>query len=299
MHQHLRGIVLKIIALMLFALMDAFLKQLSYTYSPIQVTFFRGIAALPFISMMVIWKGAIPDLKTPYWRLHLTRGVLGVIMLISFIYAFSEMKFADVYAIYYAAPLLVTALSVIILKESVGKHRWLAIAIGMTTVLIMMRPDINGFSWPAMAALLSTILYAVLVIIMKVLHKHASTVIQSFYFTLAVAVGAGLCSIASWHPLQWSDAWLIIGLGLNGAAAQYVMTEAYRQSPASLLAPYEYTALIWGIGFGFLFWREIPTLGMMLGAIVVALTGLYILYRERLHANKGDVVIHPPEIDKA
>ncbi len=298
MHENTRGILLKLLAIAIFALMDAFLKQLSYHYSPIQVVFLRGLMALPFVTAMLFWQGAVPQLKTRYWPLHLLRGVFGVAMLMAFIYSFSKMNLADVYAIYYASPLFVTLLSIVFLKERVGRHRWIAIFIGMLTVIFMMKPGSGSISWPALAALFSTVTYAVLIIIMKVLHRHESTIIQAFYFTLAITCGAGLLTIPSWQALQWTDAWLLFGLGFTGASAQFIMTEAYRHAQASLLTPYEYSALIWGITFGFIFWREIPTPSMLIGACVVAATGLYIWHRERQHEKFGEKIIHPPAIDK-
>jgi drug/metabolite transporter (DMT)-like permease len=298
MTEHSKGILLKVLALALFALMDVILKQLSDNYGSFQVAFFRGITALPVVFVILQWQGGVAKLKTPQWRLHLVRGVLGVSMLSAIIYAFSQMKLADAYAIFYAAPLFVTLLSVFILKEHVGRHRWMALAIGMVGVMIMLNPGNASFSLAALACLYGTVAYAGLVIIMKILHRTESTAVQAFYFTLSITVGAGLLAIFNWQPVRLEDAWLLLGLGVSAASAQYVMTDAYGRAPASLLAPYEYTAMIWGLLFGFMFWREVPTLVMVFGAIIVGSSGLYILYRERVHARRGEVITHPPEIDK-
>ena len=141
MHENTRGILLKLLAIAIFALMDAFLKQLSYHYSPVQVVFLRGLTAMPFVTALLFWQGAVSQLKTRHWPLHLVRGVLGVAMLMAFIYSFSEMNLADVYAIYYASPLFVTLFSIFFLNERVGRHRWIAIGIGMLTVIFMMKPS--------------------------------------------------------------------------------------------------------------------------------------------------------------
>jgi drug/metabolite transporter (DMT)-like permease len=279
--------------------MDVILKQLTDHYSSFQVAFFRGITALPVVYALLMHQGGLTNLHTRQWKLHLLRGVLGVSMLITLIYAFANMKLADAYAIFYAAPLFVTLLSVLVLKEKVGRHRWFALFIGLSGVFIMLKPGDANVSLAALACLYATLCYAVLIIIMKILHRTETTATQAFYFTLSITIGAGLLALFDWRPFHLEDIWLLIALGITAALAQFILTDAYRRAPASLLAPYEYTAMLWGLFFGFLFWREIPTPIMLVGAAIVGLTGLYILYRERLHTKEGgDEVLHPPEIHK-
>jgi len=116
--------------------------------------------------------------------------------------------------------------------------------------------------------------------------------VQSFYFTLSITVGAGLMAFLDWQAVRAEDYWIFLTLGVTAALAQYVMTAAYKTAPASALAPFEYTAMIWALLFGYLFWAELPSQSMVIGAIVVAATGLYILYRERLHQSDTDPTLN-------
>ena len=185
------------------------MKQLSYNYGSFQVAFFRGITALPFVYVLLHSQGGLGTLKTTRWGLHLVRGVLGVTMLSSIIYAFSEMKLADAYAIFYSAPLFVTLLSVFILKEHVGRHRWAALGVGFCAVIFMLKPGSAGFSLAALACLLATLIYAILIIIMKILHKTETTAVQAFYFTLSITIGAAAMAVNNWQPIRIEDAWLL------------------------------------------------------------------------------------------
>lgn len=278
-----RGIALKLAAILCFAIMDACLKTLSADYGSFQVTFFRGLTALPFVIALIAYKGAWGELKTTQWRFHLLRSVLAVSMLSAVIYAFSQMPLADAYTIFYASPLFVTVLSIVWLKERVGWHRWAALAIGFMAVISMFRPSGLGLSLATMAALYCAFTYSVLVIILKLMHEKESTLSLTFYFTLGLTVGAGLLSFAGWKPLNLADLGLLLLLGLAGAMAQLLMTEAYRNAPASALAPFEYSSLIWVIWLGWLLWGDVPTLSLLVTAGILILTGLYIMHRENLH----------------
>ena len=292
-----RGITLKLAAIASFAVMDACLKTLSADYGSFQVTFFRGLAALPFVIGLLAYKGAWRELKTTQWRFHVVRSVLAVSMLSAIIYAFSEMPLAEAYTIFYASPLFVTVLSIIWLKEQVGWHRWAALAVGFVAVISMFRPSGLGLSWATMAALYCTFIYSVLVIILKLMHEKESTLSLTFYFTLGLTVGAGILSYFDWQPINLDDIGLLILLGLAGAVAQLLMTEAYRNAPASALAPFEYSSLIWVIWLGWILWGDVPTLSLLSTAGILILTGLYIMHRENLHQAelKKHIQIPPAE----
>ncbi len=278
-----RGILIKMLAIGFFAVMDALMKELTGYYGNFQVTFFRGLVAMPFVLILIAYKGNWSTLKTSQIKLHLIRAVLAVTMLASFVYAFAHMPLADAYAIFFAAPLFVTFLSIVILKETVGWHRWLALLVGLGGVMFILKPGSAEFSLASMICLLATISYAFVMILVKLLSKHDSVLTMSFYFTLAVIVGGGVMAIPDWQPVRLQDSWLLLGLGISGASAQLLMTQAYHMAPASRLAPFEYTSMIWALLIGWVFFQELPTPHMMIGAAIVAMTGLYILHRERVH----------------
>ena len=281
-----RGIALKVAAIAAFAVMDACLKTLSADYGSFQVTFFRGVAALPFVIALVTWKGAWGELKTAQWGLHIVRSLLAISMLAAIVFAFRALPLADAYTIFYAAPMFVTLLSIVWLKERVGWHRWAAILVGFIAVLSLFQPAGLGFSWATMACLYSTVVYAVLVIVLKLMHRKESTLSLTFYFTLGMTLGSAGLSMIDWQPIQVDDIGVLLLLGLSGAVAQLLLTEAYRLAPASALAPFEYSSLIWAIGLGWMLWDDIPSSTTLLTAGVLIATGLYILHRENMHQKK-------------
>ena len=278
-----RGISIKVAAIAAFAVMDACLKTLSADYGSFQVTFFRGLTALPFVIALVTYKGAWGQMKTTQWGLHILRSILAVSMLAAIVFAFRALPLADAYTIFYAAPLFVTLLSIVWLKEQVGWHRWAALLVGFIAVLSLFQPAGLGFSWAAMACLYSTLVYAVLVIILKIMHRKESTLSLSLYFTLGMTLGSAGFSFIDWQPLHASDIGVLLLLGLSGATAQVLLTEAYRLAPASALAPFEYSSLIWAIWIGWALWDDIPSSTTVMTAVILILTGLYILHRENKH----------------
>lgn len=289
--------MIKIAAIGAFAIMDTCLKILSESYGAFQVTFFRGVAALPFVIALVAWKGSLAELKTNLWYQHLLRSVLAISMLAAIVYAFRIMPLADAYSIFYAAPIFVTLLSIYWLKEVVGWHRWGALVIGMGAVLFMFQPSGVGFNWAVAACLYSTFIYAVLVIMLKVMSKTDSTLSLTFYFTLFLSVGAAALAITDWQPFQPKDILLIILLGFSGAIAQLLITEAYSLAPASSLAPFEYSSIVWAIAIGWLIWGDIPGGVMLTSSSILVLTGIYILHREKLHHSEPTPVVLTPSSD--
>ncbi len=281
---------LKAIAAMLgavgsFALMDAMLKQLSGHYSPAQVTCVRALASLPFVLAAVAWSGAWADLRPRNWRMHLVRGVLGLLMLVTFIHALQRLSLADTYAIYMAAPLLVAALSVPMFGDRVPARRWLAIAFGFAGVLVVLRPSGEGFTTLGGAiAAISALCYALNVLTIRVLGRTDSSRAMVVWYLGLLALGGGLWALPDWRPIA-SEHWLVVaGIGLTGASGQYLFTEAFRRAQPSVVIPFEYTAILWAIGLDFAFWQTLPTAFVLTGAAFVIASGLYVVYDERREA---------------
>ncbi len=273
------------IAVLAFAVMDATLKQLGQGYPPIQVACLRGWASLPFLLAAVAWTRSWRNLKPVRWQLHVARGLLSVGMLYLFIYSLRTLSLSSAYAIVLCAPLLITALSVPILKENADMKRWLAIAVGLGGVLIMLRPDLEDtIKLGALAAFAAAVCYALGAILIKLGTNTESTLGMSLSFILIVAVVATLLAQSVWIPVRTDDWPLIALLGVAGAMGQYFMIEAYRSAPATVVAPFDYTALLWSGLIDWMVWNALPNAGMMMGGAIVVATGLYLIYRERVAA---------------
>lgn len=280
-----RAIVLMLAAVGLFALMDAGLKLLTMHYPPFQVATLRGASSLPFVLAWALATTGVKPLLRVRWPLHLLRGVLGIAMMAGFVYALRTLPLTTAYSIFFVAPLLITALSVPFLGEHVGPRRWIAIAVGLLGVLVVLRPSGEGMlSIAGLAVLLAALGYSVSAITVRVLARTDSTQAMVVWLMAMMALGAGTLAWSSWVPLRSEDWWVILGVGVGGALGQYAITEAFRLGEASLIAPLEYTALVWGVGLDLALWGVLPDAITWLGAAIIVASGLYLLRRERVHA---------------
>ena len=280
--------LLMLLSVLLFSLMDAGLKTLSSHYPAVQVATLRALSSLPLVLAWALWSVGWRPLVRVRWALHLLRGVLGVVMMASFVYALARLPLSTAYSIFFVAPLLITALSVPILGERVGPRRWAAIAIGLLGVLVVLRPTGAGMLTTAgFAVLLAALGYAVSAITVRVLARTDTTQAITFWLLALMALGAGALAWPQWVPLRAEHAWIIGGIGIAGAIGQYAITEAFRLGEASLIAPLEYTALIWGVALDLALWGVLPDAVTWVGAAIIIVSGLYLIRRERVHAEAG------------
>ncbi len=279
-----RAALFMLAAVGMFALMDAGLKLLTAHYPPMQISAMRGGASLPFVLVWVLSTVSVRSLFRVRWPLHLLRAVLGIMMMAPFIYALRTLPLSTAYTIFFIAPLLITALSVPILGERVGPRRWTAIVVGFLGVMVVLRPSGEGVaSLAGLAVLLAAFGYAVSAITVRVLARTDSSQSIVVWLLVSMAVGAGLLALPHWVPIRADDLWLITGIGVAGALGQYTITEAFRRGEASLIAPLEYSALLWGVLLDFSLWNVLPDAMTWVGAAIIVLSGLYLLRRERIH----------------
>lgn len=284
-HPHRRrAMATMLVAVVMFSIMDALLKLLSAHYQPFQVAALRGASSLPFVLTWALASGGLKPLLRVRWSLHLLRGVLGIGMMATFVYGVHRLPLSTTYSIFFIAPLLITALSGPILGERVGPRRWVAIGIGLIGVLVLLRPSGEGMlSLAALAVLAAALGYAVSAITVRLLSRTDSTQAMMVWLMVMLTLGAGALALPAWAPIRGEDLWLIAGLGVAGSIGQYAVTEAFRLGEASLIAPLEYTALIWGVLLDLSLWGVLPDSTTWVGAAIIVASGLYLLRRERVH----------------
>ena len=266
-----------------FSLMDASMKLLSARYPPMQVTMLRGAASLPFVLAWVLATAGPRSLLPRRWGLQLLRGVLGIVMIVCFVYALKRLPLSTAYTIYFVSPLLVAALSVPLLGERVGPRRWTAIAIGLAGVLMVLRPGMGGIvSLAGFMVLLAALAYAIASVTVSLLTRTDTPQSMVVCFLAVMALGAGILAIPEWTPLRADDGWLIAGMGLAGALGQVALTRAFQLGEASMVAPLEYTGLVWVIAWDWLLWATLPDRATWLGAAIIVASGLYLMRRERV-----------------
>jgi drug/metabolite transporter (DMT)-like permease len=185
-----------------------------------------------------------------------------------------------VIAIAFAAPLFMTVLSVPMLGERVGPRRWAALSVGFVGVIVTLRPFSDGFNPVGLLALASAAFYAFMLITSRQLSATESSISILFYYSIGVIVTTGAAMPWQWITPTWSDAGLFLAGGIVGSFGQLFLSQAFRYGEVSLLAPLEYTALIWAILLGLVIWGDVPTWWMLLGAALVIASTLYIAHRE-------------------
>lgn len=280
------GIALRLAAMLTLAGMWAVVKLCAERGAPVlQIVFFRNAVGLIPVCLYVARSGGWSVLKTQRPWGHLTRASIGITGLVCGFMAVSRLPLTESTAIGFAAPLFMTALSALILKEQVGVHRWGAVAVGFVGVLIMCRPD------PARVPLVGA-LFALgnafgsagaMIAIRQIADTERGPTIV-FYFTLSGAVFGAACLPFVWVTPDPTTLGLLILAGLFGGVGQLFLTGALRLASVAVIAPIDYTQLIWASALGFLIWGELPNAVTVAGAAVVAVSGLYIVFRETRRA---------------
>jgi drug/metabolite transporter (DMT)-like permease len=247
----------------MFSIMVLLAKLLSANHSVIEIAFYRNLlGSLPFLFVVGF------------------RAVLGAISLTVTFLAYSLMPLADTTALLFTSSLFIPILAVIILKETVGPYRWSAVAIGFVGVIIMVRPTGDVYTLGILVALCAALLHATLQIILRYLGRYESPETISLYFfmvgTLLTAVAMPFVAVTP----TMGEVPLLIGVGFSGAAAQWMLSVAYRHAPAAVVSVFNYTGIIWATLFGWMIWNELPLPAVLTGAAVVIASNLLIIWRE-------------------
>ena len=283
---NLRSIVAMLVAVGFFALMDAVLKLLSARYPVLQIAALRGMTALPLVLLYITWRGAWGTVWRVRWPLHVLRGVLGIAMLSLFTLGVRELPLSATYTLFFIAPLLITVLSVPVLKERVpAAHGW-AVVVGFLGVLVALRPsgdDLQaGLVTPGGLAVLGAALcYAVAAVVGRLASRTDSSESMVLWMMVMMALGAGAWVAPDWVAIRSADAALLLALAVTGFGGQLAITEAFRHGQASAVAPFEYSALAWGLGLDWLIWKSLPAAHTWLGAAIIVGSGLYLVRREK------------------
>ena len=281
------GISAMLLSVILFSMMDATVKWLGGTYPTHQIMFFRCLVAMIPLAIIIYTRGGISILKTQQAGMHILRSVLGISAMGFAFYAFSLMRLADAISILHTTPLFMTALSVLILSEKVGIHRWLAVIAGFAGMLIVVRPGEGMLESGSFFMLVAAFLISFTTIIIRYLSAKDDPVCITFYFTLTgIVVSAIGIVIFGWMPPPPGDWFFLIAVGLFGGLAQFLMTLSYRHSEIAVVAPLKYLSIAFGGGLAYFIWTEIPDFQSLIGIIIIVASGLYTLRREILHARR-------------
>ncbi len=294
-HHALRGILLRCGAVVCFAVMSASMKWASEDdVAAIEMLFYRSLFGLPVVLGWLALGPGIGVIRTKRPRAHLIRSTIGISGILMNFQALILLPLADAITIGFTAPIFATILSAMLLGEKVGPHRWGAVALGFIGVAIVVRPGGEAISHAGMAiALLGALGTAGVTVTIRQLGgtEHPGTIVFWFFVCSIIVSGVGMIFYSHGHaPMTW--ALLLMG-GVSGACAQVLMTMSLRAAPVSVVAPFDYTQILWSSLLGWAIWATVPTLNTMAGAVLISASGLYTALRER-RLRRAFVAATPP-----
>jgi drug/metabolite transporter (DMT)-like permease len=267
------------------SVMDGLIKWSVGVFPVAQVVFVRSAFVLLLLGAVLARGGGLRAVRTKRPLGHLLRVALTVASILTFFEAVRLLPLATVIAIGFGAPLLMTALSVPILRERVGPHRWGAIVVGFIGVLVITKPGPDGLEWPALLAVISSMLFATHLVTARWLARTETDAALMFWQNVGVLAVSGALAPFFWTPIGPSDLAIIATMATLLLIGQFCTVRAFRTAPVGAVAPFQYAELIWAALIGYVFWSEMPASNVWLGAAIVIASGLYVVWRERVRAN--------------
>ena len=287
-----KAIGLKLASALLFAVMSALVRQLGDVAPVGQMVFFRSaFAILPVVVIYALRGELASAVRTGRPLGQLGRGMLSVCGMFTNFSALTRLPLADATAISFASPLITVALAAVVLKERVRIYRWSAVVIGFIGVIVMLVPHFDvghaaaiGTTTAAVGsalALASAVCNAGTVIQTRRLTQSETTSSIVFYFSLVCATAGALTLPFAWHSPSGGELAMLVALGVLGGLAHILLTESYRFAAASVVAPFDYSSMLWALLLGYWLFGELPETLVYLGAAIVAGAGLFVIWRER------------------
>lgn len=303
----LAGILSLLLGLAVFSLQDLIIKSLSGRFPLYQIMLVRGLVGLPILALMVKAEGGLRLLVTPGLPAMILRGVVMFVAYASFYLALAALPLPTSVALYFSGPLFITVLSVLVLGERVGLLGWGAVTVGFAGVVLVLRPGSGLFDWASLLPVLSGLAYGISMVAARRLGAQETAGAMAFWgnavflgiaaaMALAFAGGApgqGLHPslaflIRGWEPAGAADLGLMALTGVIAAVGLWLLTSAYRLAEASTVAPFEYTAMVWGVVWGWTIWGEWPDALAWIGIAAIIGAGLAMALSRSLRARDQD-----------
>jgi drug/metabolite transporter (DMT)-like permease len=283
----LRGIAFMITAFTCVGVTDALSKAGVATMSTTQMLAIRSLMVLLLMSPWIVRAGGIAVFRTQKPREHATRIALSLVSMFSFFEALRHLELATAIAIGFVAPLIMTAISVPLLGERVGLHRWSAIAVGFVGALVILQPGADGFQPAALLCLLAAATWAASMVYVRRIARTDSDVTMLVYQNTAVLLVMGGLAPFFWAPIGTGELVLTAGMAASVVTGQWFMFRAFRFAPVGLIAPFQYLELLWAAILGWVIWNEFPDPPVWIGAAILVVSGLYVIWRERVRAREA------------
>ena len=288
-----KGILMIVMAMFIFACQDTVTKQLAQSYDAPQILWVRFLFFGVFAVILSSWNQPLKQVVKAHrpW-LQIVRSLLIVLEISAFVLALRVLSLAETHALFASFPLMVTAMSALILREKVGIRRWAAVLVGFSGVLIILRPGFGVFQLESLIALSAALMFSIYHVLTRIVSRNDSSNTSMLYMAV---IGAAIMTCIG--PLYWIEptpqAWRLLALlSLTGAVGHLLLIKALECAPASVLQPFNFTLLVWATLMGYIVFNNLPDMWTLIGGAVVVASGLYTIYRER----KRNVPEVPPEI---
>ena len=297
-----RGILLLLGSGIVFTFADAIAKEATLTLPVLQVAWGRyvfHVVMLPAFGERPLarasWSlaGWARILRTRHLALQLARSLLLLAVTVSYFGAIHYVPLADAAAVAFLEPLLITALAHVFLKERVGPRRWVAVAVGLVGVIVVIRPGFGMGHWGILLALLTAVCASAYMILTRVCSRHDSAATSLAYSGVAGVIGLSLAMPFVWQPTDLPHWLMFLGLGLAAGYGHFLVIKAFALAPGSTLAPFLYVQMLWVVAIGWFWFADWPTATTWIGIALIVGSGLYALHRERVRARRGLGI--PPE----
>ena len=308
-NSNFKGIGFLLLAMLIGSLQAVAVKWIGGNYSVLEIVTFRSLVALPITLLFFRLEGGkgLPTTSQP--KLQAVRGIFLFLSYTTFMMGLAALPLADVEAIRFSGPMMITILSVFMLSEKVELRRWLALIVGFAGILLIVKPGSTNFNEGSLFVLISVLFYALTVILTRKMNATDSSATMAYFSSWVYLIAAFIFSplaaavgeIPNAHPSvaflfhAWTmptplDLFIMSGLGLVWALWAYFMTRAYSTAQASVIAPFEYASLPISIMWGFLFWREVPTLLTLAGAALTLASGMYLLVQDQKQKKVNQII---------
>ncbi len=279
----LRGIVLMVVTMVLFAIQDAFTKQLGESYSPFMIVLIRyWFFAIVIVSWAAARAGGIRQAaRTHFPKIQILRGLLLIFEIVIMIFSFVSLGLVETHAVFVCYPLVIAALSGPLLGEDVGWRRWAAIGVGFVGVMVVLRPGLGVFDPAALIPLCAAFIFGFYNVLTRYVAKKDKTVTSFFWLGVSGVFGISLVGPFFLTPLRQEDWIWMLGLCITAVASHFVLIKAYEAAEASKIQPFAFFQFPFVILIGITFFDEAPDLLTYVGASIIIGSGLFTFWRER------------------
>ena len=276
------GAIYFLTSVIIFSIMEVFVKLLSLSYPTGQIVFARGFFGIIPLLIILPKRNFFYNLKTKQIKLHFFRSLTGCFALVSIFFGIKYLPLVDVVSIAFAAPIFATIFSIFILNEIIYKRRWFAVILGFIGILVVLKPGTSLFSIYSIFPIFFCIGFAFSAILIRMLSKTENNIVIAFYYTIGLTIVSLFFNPLEWEIPNFKDFVILFSIGVTGTLGNLMTTEALRRSEVSLITPIKYLNLVFAIFFGYFLFNEVPNIFTIFGSILIIISTLIIFKRERV-----------------